>query len=111
MAFRADIQILRGVAVFSVFVFHLFPAAMPAGFLGVDIFFVVSGYLMRAIYDPSGPGHVGRFFLRRARLILPAYYIVLLAVIICASLKVLPHELADVIKHGAYSAALMPNIG
>jgi peptidoglycan/LPS O-acetylase OafA/YrhL len=111
LAFRADIQILRGVAVFSVFVFHLFPAAMPAGFLGVDIFFVVSGYLMRAIYDPSAPGHVGRFFLRRARRILPAYYIVLLAVIICASLIVLPHELADVIKHGAYSAALMPNIG
>ncbi|SHI41472.1 hypothetical protein SAMN05443429_101462 [Cruoricaptor ignavus] len=49
MKFRADIQGLRAIAFLSVFIFHLNKAWLPGGFLGVDIFFVISGYLITTI--------------------------------------------------------------
>ncbi len=110
-AFRPDIQILRGWAIVSVFVYHLLPASMPGGFLGVDLFFVLSGFLMAAIYDPSAPHAARGFFFNRMRRILPAYYAVLLAIVVVAALRVLPHEFAEVRGHAIYSALLIPNIG
>lgn len=110
-AFRPDIQILRGCAIAFVFLYHLLPAWVPAGFLGVDIFFALSGFLMSAIYDPSSHQGIRSFFLNRARRILPAYFTVLLLVVLVAVLLVLPHELDDVARHAFYSALLIPNIG
>jgi len=47
--FRDDIQGLRGLAILSVAIFHFFPNLLPNGFLGVDLFFVISGYLITTI--------------------------------------------------------------
>jgi len=72
---RTDIQILRAIAVLSVLVFHFDLPGLQKGFLGVDIFFVISGYLMsRVIIDEMDAGRFkpGSFYFRRARRLLPA---------------------------------------
>jgi peptidoglycan/LPS O-acetylase OafA/YrhL len=82
-AFRPDIQALRAVAVGGVVVFHLWPAALPGGFVGVDVFFVVSGFLItRQLADEAratGRISLTRFWARRIRRILPAALVVLAA--------------------------------
>ena len=72
---RADIQGLRMVAVVIVLVFHLAPGILPGGFVGVDVFFVISGYLITSIIAAeraaTGSFRVRRFFARRARRLVP----------------------------------------
>ncbi|HDY8018458.1 TPA: acyltransferase [Vibrio vulnificus] len=53
MKFRQDINGLRAIAVLGVITFHFFPNAMPGGFSGVDVFFVISGFLMTGIIVES----------------------------------------------------------
>lgn len=72
---RMDIQVLRAIAVLSVLVFHFDLPGLNKGFLGVDIFFVISGYLMsRVIVEEMDEGRFspGSFYFRRARRLLPA---------------------------------------
>jgi peptidoglycan/LPS O-acetylase OafA/YrhL len=75
---------LRGVAVIAVVAYHLAPGRVPGGFLGVDMFFVLSGYLITASLtaelDTTGRTGLARFWRRRARRILPALLAVLVAV-------------------------------
>ena len=75
MKFRADIQGLRAVAVLLVILHHAFPDFLPGGFFGVDVFFVISGYiitqvLMRDI-DKKWSSFFLEFYARRVRRILP----------------------------------------
>jgi peptidoglycan/LPS O-acetylase OafA/YrhL len=65
---------LRGVAILAVVLFHFF--GLPGGFFGVDLFFVLSGYLITTILLEDG--RLGRFYVRRARRLLPALALVLL---------------------------------
>ena len=53
MEYRKDIQILRGISVLLVVLFHLEIGGFKSGFLGVDVFFVISGYLMAILYNPE----------------------------------------------------------
>lgn len=79
---RPEIQALRALAVLSVLVFHLWPTRLPGGFVGVDVFFVVSGFLITAHllreHERRGTIALGRFWARRARRLLPASMLVLL---------------------------------
>lgn len=109
--FRFDIQAFRGIAVLAVFIFHLWPGAIPSGFLGVDIFFVISGFLLALLYDIKTLQQTWDFFIKRARRILPAYFVVLVATLLAASVLVLPHELQTLAGDAAASLAFAPNIG
>ena len=79
---RADIQALRAVAVVSVVLFHLWPHLLPGGFVGVDVFFVISGYLITAhLYrevQRTGRLRLAKFWAARVRRLLPASLLTLL---------------------------------
>ena len=80
---RLDIQGLRGVAVIAVILYHFGISPISGGFVGVDIFFVISGYLMTGIIlTQVEEGHwaYGRFFLRRIRRLFPALFVTAAAV-------------------------------
>lgn len=99
---RNDIQLLRGLAVLLVLLYHArLPGYPKAGYLGVDIFFVVSGYLITGMVKRdilSGEFSFTAFYLRRAKRLLPAAYVTfLLTTIASAWLLTLP-EMKDFIK-------------
>src|SRR5215472_16368163 len=79
--FRPDIQGLRAIAVVMVVIYHLYPSALPGGFAGVDVFFVISGYLITGQlwrgYAQTGKVGLGGFWGRRARRLIPAAALVL----------------------------------
>ncbi len=80
--FRADIQGLRAVAVLTVVLWHANPAIVPGGFIGVDVFFVISGFLMTGVLlsqiERDGRVDLPAFYARRARRLLPAAVVALL---------------------------------
>ena len=76
--YRPDIDGLRAVAVLAVLVYHAWPQVLPGGFVGVDIFFVISGYLITRILLAPGLSFAD-FYRRRIRRIFPAWLIVLAA--------------------------------
>ncbi|MGO4839948.1 acyltransferase family protein, partial [Rhizobiaceae sp. 2RAB30] len=105
---RPEIQGLRAIAVGLVVIFHLWPAALPGGYVGVDVFFVISGYLITGLLVRSAErdGHVSLidFYSRRARRLLPAATVVLVATAI-GTVLILPQsrwqETADQITASA----------
>jgi peptidoglycan/LPS O-acetylase OafA/YrhL len=73
--YRPDIDGLRAIAVLAVVFFHAYPGFMPGGFIGVDIFFVISGYLISGIVFKSlseGTFTFTEFYFKRIRRIFPA---------------------------------------
>jgi peptidoglycan/LPS O-acetylase OafA/YrhL len=96
--YRPDIDGLRAVAILSVLAFHLSPSGVSGGFVGVDVFFVISGYLISAIVFSeiaSGRFSVVGFYERRVRRIFPALFAMLIVVTAVISLFLLPTELTD----------------
>src|SRR6185369_4297821 len=95
--YRRDIDGLRAVAVLSVIAFHVKFSAFPGGYIGVDVFFVISGYLIGSIIlEEVGAGRFSllAFYERRVRRIFPALAALLLLLSIPAYLYLLPNELA-----------------
>ncbi|HMF74651.1 MAG TPA: acyltransferase family protein [Bryobacteraceae bacterium] len=96
--YRPAIDGLRAVAVLSVFLFHLNRRWLPGGFVGVDIFFVISGYLITSIllreYERN---HftLGKFYQRRIARLFPAFFTVALTTLIGASFIYSPQDLAS----------------
>ena len=89
LSYRPDIDTLRAVAVLSVVVFHIEKNWLPGGFLGVDIFFVISGFLITMIIHremSSGIFSFKKFYIRRIKRILPAFFTVLTVTLICGFL-------------------------
>jgi peptidoglycan/LPS O-acetylase OafA/YrhL len=95
---RLDIQALRGLAVLLVVFYHAKIGAMPSGYLGVDIFFVVSGYLITRLVAAeisSGSFSAKRFYYRRAKRLLPAAYVTFAASAVLAPWFLNQQELRD----------------
>lgn len=86
LSYRPYLDGLRGVAVLLVFVFHAARPGLPGGFIGVDVFFVLSGYLITRIlltqHLRTGGIRVGEFYARRVRRLLPAVVVLVVVVVI-----------------------------
>ncbi|VWX60523.1 O-acetyltransferase OatA [Burkholderiales bacterium 8X] len=111
--YRPDIDGLRAIAVLSVVGFHAFPQWVRGGFIGVDIFFVISGYLISTIIFGSlaGAGFSYReFYARRVRRIFPALLVVLATVIAFGWYVLLADEFRQLGKHVVSSAAFVVNL-
>ena len=106
-SYRHDIDGLRALAVLSVIAFH-FGGVISGGFVGVDIFFVISGYLITSIILrdlEQGKFSFKEFYKRRIKRILPALYLVLIATFIAAYFIMPPYEMYNM--SGAAMAAVL----
>lgn len=98
MNFRSDIEGLRAVAVLPVVAFHLSPSLMPGGFVGVDVFFVISGYLITGLLLhrlDSGNYSTIDFYVARIRRIFPALFAMLLVCSVIGAFALPPDEYAE----------------
>jgi peptidoglycan/LPS O-acetylase OafA/YrhL len=112
LKYRPDIDGLRAVAVLSVMMFHAFPAKMAGGFVGVDIFFVISGFLISTIiFDGLESNRFSfiDFYSRRIRRIFPALATVLLATFLLGWFILYPDEYRQLGKHIAGGAGFVSN--
>jgi peptidoglycan/LPS O-acetylase OafA/YrhL len=113
MKYRPDIDGLRAVAVTAVILFHAFPGLLPGGFVGVDIFFVISGYLITGIIVEEldkGTFSIASFYQRRIRRIFPSLIVVLAATLYVGWNWLLPNELASLGKNTVASALFSANL-
>jgi peptidoglycan/LPS O-acetylase OafA/YrhL len=111
--YRADIDGLRAVAVLLVVAFHAFPLVITGGFVGVDIFFVISGFLISNIIlnDLKRDAFsFSEFYARRVRRIFPALVFVLFACFIFGYFALLDFEYKNLGKHIAGGAGFISNI-
>ena len=108
--FNNDIAVLRSVAILLVLGYHLFPGKLPWGFVGVDIFFVISGYLIAQILgDYTSWRKIGEFYRNRARRIYPALLIVLGASLAGGVAFLLDDELSILLNSVAFSLFQLQN--
>ncbi|MEI9406661.1 acyltransferase family protein [Mesorhizobium sp. Cs1330R2N1] len=112
--FRPDIEGLRALAVAGVVAFHFGLTVLPGGFAGVDIFFVISGYLItrHLVAEISDTGRLDllRFYARRARRLLPAALFVIAATLAAGAIILSPEEQALYSKGAMFASAYMINL-
>ena len=112
LAYRPDIDGLRAIAVLAVVGFHYFPSLFPGGFIGVDVFFVISGYLITGILLRSlneGTFSVSDFYARRVRRIFPALILVLACSFALGWAILLPTDFAQLGKQIVAGAFFVAN--
>lgn len=112
IAYRPDIDGLRAFAVLSVLVFHAFPDLLPGGFIGVDVFFVISGYLISGIMFrelSEGRFSFSSFYARRVKRIFPALILVLSASFAVGWWLLFDDELKQLGDHIMRAAAFLSN--
>lgn len=110
--YRADVDGLRAVAVLAVMGYHAFPEIVRGGFVGVDIFFVISGYLISGIIITAlqdGRFSFAEFYARRIRRIFPALALVLAACFAWGWLRLFSEPFAELGKHIAGGAGFIAN--
>jgi peptidoglycan/LPS O-acetylase OafA/YrhL len=111
--YRPDIDGLRAVAVLAVIGFHASPRFVPGGFVGVDIFFVISGFLISAILftaNQQGRFSFIDFYSRRIRRIFPALAVVLVSVWACGWFVLVGDEYRLLEKHLAGGSGFLSNV-
>jgi peptidoglycan/LPS O-acetylase OafA/YrhL len=109
---RDDIDGLRAIAVAAVVAFHAFPSVLPGGFVGVDVFFVISGYLISGIIlQALGQGTFSflTFYYRRIRRIFPALLVVLLGCFLVGWTSLLVEEFKQLGSHIVAGAVFISN--
>ena len=101
----AELDSLRGLAAVAILVFHLNPPAFFAGWTGVDLFFVLSGYLITGIIlrHGGGPGFLATFYVRRGLRIWPIYYLCLAVVVLVVQRMPKPLSLASLPYYATYT--------
>ncbi len=113
MQYRADIDGLRALAVVPVLLYHAGIPGFPGGFVGVDIFFVISGYLICGMINADIRNRLfslGEFYKRRVLRILPALFVMFLVTSVFACLYFLPVELEDYARSLASAVGSVANI-
>jgi peptidoglycan/LPS O-acetylase OafA/YrhL len=112
LKYRPDIDGLRGLAVLSVVINHVSPHSLPGGFLGVDIFFVISGYLISLIVfreQASGKFSFADFYARRIRRIFPALAAMLLVTLVFGAFALFADEYKRLGNHAVYAIGFLLN--
>lgn len=110
--FRTDIQGLRALAVIGVVLYHYSPSLLPSGFSGVDVFFVISGYLMTKIIVTKisdGSFNFILFYKARAERIIPALCIVVASLLIFGFIFIEPLSYKEIGKHSLSSLLFYSN--
>lgn len=111
---RKDIQWLRALAISTVFTFHLVPNYCGQGYLGVDVFFVISGYLMtRILYNSKESSfftNTIRFYNKRMKRLFPAYFMIILLTIIGGKFILLNLDYEYLIKDAIWSSFFVSNL-
>lgn len=113
MNFRTDINGLRTIALLGVVLFHFFGNALPGGFSGVDVFFVISGFLMTSIIFKgleAGSFNLIGFYVARARRIIPALTGLCLALLILGWFYLYPADFSTLSKHVLGSLTFSSNV-
>ena len=111
-AYRADIDGLRAISVMAVVLFHAFPRLITGGFVGVDVFFVVSGYLITDIILNKlnhNEFKISDFYSRRIRRIFPSLFIVISFFLVLGWFALLGNEFMSLGKHAAGGSAFISN--
>lgn len=111
--YRPDIDGLRAVAVLLVVGYHAMPGRFPGGFIGVDIFFVISGFLISGIIlgeCADGTFSVLNFYVRRCRRIIPALFLVLLATWLIGAATLISADYSELARHLIAGATFTSNL-
>lgn len=112
--FRPEIEGLRGIAILLVVVCHAGFAGFDAGFIGVDVFFVLSGFLITGLLtderERTGRIELGGFYARRAKRILPAAAVVLVATLVAALAIFSPLDMARIAQDGLAAGLSVANM-
>lgn len=108
--YRPDIDGLRSIAIIIVVAFHYFPQMIPGGYLGVDIFFVISGYLITQILISQQNSSIRDFYARRIARLVPALAVVLLFALVAGWFLLLPNAYMRLGKHIVSGAGFFSNI-
>ncbi len=112
-AYRPDIDGLRALAIIPVLIFHAFPSMLPGGFVGVDIFFVISGFLISSIIFKGLQRETFTFhgfYANRIKRIFPALLLVLIVSFVFGWFFLLPGEFAQLGKHIVGGAGYVENL-
>ena len=111
-SYRPEVDGLRAIAVIAVLIYHL-GIGLPGGFVGVDVFFVISGFLITGIIHrglENGTFSLGEFWERRVRRIFPALFVVLAATLAAGYWLLPPNELEDLGRSSVAQALLVANV-
>lgn len=111
--YRPDIDGLRAIAVLSVIVHHAWPAVLPGGYMGVDVFFVISGFIITALILRKLQANnfsLPEFYARRMKRIFPALFVVMVVTAMACYFLFLPNDMRDFGKSVAATTLFIANL-